>query len=144
MNSFFSIILFTYNAFTCCSLLFYYYSCLHWMVWFFSFCLFFFLLWQAASRLYCWITGLTFLKSCHSSLDWGGRVQETFNCQYLLYGTLLTQTLWQNMLQQPLSPSKVLSFISMACLPLCCMFSCIHKKGWCRMNSGEKKSYLIV
>lgn len=28
-----------------------------------------------------------------SSPDWGGRVQVTFNCQYLGYGALLTQTL---------------------------------------------------
>ena len=61
------------------------------------------------------------------SLDWRGRVQETFNCQYLVYGALLTQTLWQNMLQQPLSP-----FPSSLCprLPLCrTALSCINTRS---------------
>lgn len=129
----------TYNStFTICSVVdtyyeYFFYICiymffLHGMT-FLHRGLFFFFFWQAAKGLQFWDTGLTFLKNCQSSPDWGGRVQVTFNCQYLGYGALLTQTLWQNMLQQPLSPSKVLSFICMACLPLCStMLQCIKEK----------------
>lgn len=106
----------------------------------------FFFLWQAAMGLQSWNTGLTFLKNCHRvPLDWGGRVQETFNCQYLVYSALLTQTLWQNILQQPLSPSKVLSFICMACLPLCCtMLPCKKKnKAGAESMVGRKRIWLF-
>lgn len=104
-------------------------------MWGFFSCFLFFPLWHLAVLLLSWNTGLTFLRNCHTVETWEEKYKRLY-CQYLVYGALLTQAVWQNMLQQtlhhhhhPLHPtapptSKVLSFISMACLPLCCM--CYH------------------
>lgn len=66
--------------------------------------------------------GTIFCKKTQSSLSWREGTQETFNCQYLVHGALLTK-------QQPLSPQRY--FHSSVCphLPLCCNISpCASKK----------------